>query len=677
MIYLVTPALFLTLDESEPLNYPAIMPSDISQLIQAGFEHHRSGRLQEAEAIYRSILKQQPGHPDALHLLGVMAHQIGRNETAVALIEDAIKANPGEADFYNNCGEAYRALGKYDLAMERYRQALAIKPDLAGAQNNLGNALKDMGRMEEAITCYEQTLAIDPGFAMAHNNLGIALKEMGRTEEAINHFEQAITTMPGYAEAHNNLGNALLELGRPGDAVSHYQQAIAIMPGYAEAHSNLGNALRALERMEEAINHYQQAIAIKPDFAMAHYNLGIALDESGRPEQALPSYERAIALRPDYAEAYHNIGFVQQELGRTQMAVTSYKKALSIKPNYAAVHLHLSMLIPGQDQITVIKQLLNNSSLPETDAALYQFALGNIYDNAEMYDEAFEHYKKANDLKRKTITYDPKYFSDYVDRLIASYTKSFFQDNTGHGSASILPVFIVGLPRSGTTLVEQIISSHPQVYGAGELESIARIEKSITARLEASGAYPESMRSCNEAVKHEFAEEYLQELQRFSQDATRITNKDPGNFHRIGLIKTLFPNVRIIHCRRNALDTCTSIYVNHFVRGNEYAFDLVELGKYYLEYERLMAHWNELFPAEIMTVQYEDLVKNLEESSRRIIDHIRVNWDDVCLDFHENRRAVRTASSSQVRRPLYNSSINRWRHYEKHLAPLEVILRGN
>jgi len=653
------------------------MSSDISQLIQTGFEHHRSGRLREAEAIYRSILKQQPGHPDALHLLGVMAHQIGRNETAVELIENAIKANPNEADFFNNCGEAYRALGKYDLAMERYRQALAIKQDFAGAINNLGNAMKDMGRPEEAIDYYEKVLDIDPNFVMARNNLGICLKEMGRKEEAVSLFRQAIAAVPGYAEAHNNLGNILQELGRLDESITHYQQAIAAMPGYAEAHSNLGNALRLLDRMEEAVKHYQQAIAIKPDFAMAHYNLGTALDESGRPEQAIPSYEQAIALRPDYAEAFHNLGFVQQELGRTDMAVTSYKQALSIKPDYAAVHLHLSMLIPGQEQITVIEQLLNNPSLPEKDAALYHFALGNIYDNAELYDEAFEHYKKANDLKRKTITYDPKYFSDYIDRVMATYTKSFFQDKTGHGAASELPVFIIGLPRSGTTLVEQIISSHPQVYGAGELESIAKIEKSIAVRLAASGAYPESMSSCNDAVKREFTEKYLQDLQRFSQDATRITNKDPGNFHRIGLIRTLFPSARIIHCRRNALDTCTSIYFNHFAKGNEYAFDLAELGKYYLDYDRLMAHWGELFSSEIMLVQYEDLVMNQEETSRRIIDHIRLDWDDRCLEFHENRRAVRTASSAQVRRPIYNSSINRWQHYEKHMAPLAAILREN
>lgn len=650
------------------------MPSDISQLIQTGFEHHRSGRLREAEAVYRSILKAQPRHPDALHLLGVIAHQIGKNEIAADLIENAIKANPNEPDFFNNCGEAYRALHQYDLAVTRYQQALAIRPDFAGAHNNLGNALKEMGRIEEAVTRYKQTLAIDPDFVMAHNNLGIALKELGRTEEAITCFERAIALMPGYAEAHNNLGNALQELGRTEAAVTRYRQAIALMPGYAEAHSNLGNALRTLDRFEEAIAHYKQASAINPDFAMAHNNLGIALDELGRPEQAIPAYERAITIKPDYAEACHNLGFALQELGRTDEAVARYEQGLAHQPDYAAVHLHLSMLRPRQNQITVIEQFLKNPSLPENDAALYQFALGNICNSSDLYDEAFEHYKKANDLKRRAIKYDPERFTAHVDRLIETYSESYFKDKAGYGSDSVLPVFIIGLPRSGTTLIEQILSSHPRVYGTGELESIARIEKTIAARLGAPDPYPECMSLCEAGVAREFAEDYLKELQGFSRDATRITNKDPGNFHRVGLIKTHFPRARFIHCRRAAMDTCVSIYFNHFAKGNEYAFDMVELGKYFLDYDRLMTYWRELFPSDILEVRYEELVMNQEKISRRLIDHIGLDWDGRCLDFHKNTRAVRTASSAQVRRPIYKHSINRWKHYEKHLAPLASVL---
>ncbi len=653
------------------------MSSTISELLKSGLEHHQAGRLQEAEAIYQSILKQQPRQADALHLLGVMALQIGKNDVAVNLIENAISIKPDEADFYNNCGEAYRALQKHDLAIDRYRQALALRPAFAGAHNNLGNAFKELGQLDEAINCYQQAIDSSPDFFMAHNNLGIALKDSGRIKDAIPHYEQALAIMPDYAEAHNNLGNALQQLGQAEDAITHYEKAITIIPAYAEAHSNLGNALKELDRQEEAIACYEQALAIKPDFAMAHYNLGIALDELNRPQQAIGHYEQAIAIKPDYAEAHNNLGFALQELGQRHDAIRHYETAIAIKPDYAASHLHLSMLNPKPEQITVIKQLLTNPAITATDATHYHFALGNIYNNAERFDEAFEHFHTGNDLHRSGVSYNAQDYSAYVDKLIATYTRSYFQKVSAYGADSDLPVFIIGMPRSGTTLVEQIISSHPQVYGAGELAIISGIEKHIASHIGTSSPYPECMSLCSDAIVDKYSAECLEKLRVYSDDANRITDKDPGNFHRLGLIKTLFPKARIIHCQRNALDTCVSIFFNYFGEGNEYACKLQELGQYYLDYQRLMAHWCSLFAAEIMTVQYEELVMNQKVISQQLIEHIGLEWDDTCLDFHLNKRAVRTASSGQVRQPLYTHSIDRWRHYEKQLLPLTEILRGN
>ena len=652
------------------------MPSNISQLIQTGLEHHQTGRLQEAETIYRSILKEQPKHPDVLHLLGVLSLQVGKSEIAVDLIESAIKVNPDEPEFYNMCGEAYRALNKHDMAITRYEQALAIKPDFAGAHNNLGNAFKELGRVEDAITHYEQAIAISPDFAISHNNLGIALKDLGRPEDAITHYEQAIAIMPNYAEAHSSLGNVLQELGRPEEAVTHHKQALAIRPDYAEAHSNLGNALKELGRPEDAITHYEQAIAIQPDFAMAHYNLGIALDELSRPEEAITRYEQALAIKPDYAEAHNNLGNALDELGRQEDAITHYEQALAINPDYAEAHRNLSKIKPKQEQVSIIEKLLKKPSLSETDEIHCHFALGNIHNNVKTFNKAFEHYNKANTLKRKSVIYDSQNYSANVDRLIKVYSNGYFQGTTACGSESELPVFIVGMPRSGTSLVEQIVSSHPQVHGAGELASFGRFEEAIAEQFKASNPYPECMALCNESVALGFSEKYLEELRNYSHDAKRITDKMPANFARIGLIKTLFPKARIIHCQRNALDTCTSNFLNYFAVGNEYSFDLLELGQYYLDYERLMAHWCSLFPTEILAVQYEDLVMNQEKISRQLIEHIGLEWDECCLNFHKNKRAVNTFSSMQVRQPIYAHSINRWKHYEKHLAPLIAILPG-
>jgi tetratricopeptide (TPR) repeat protein len=650
------------------------MSSNTSELIQTGLRLHQAGRLQEAETYYRAVIRKQPENPDAWHLLGVIAQQTGNDKVSAELAEKAINLRPDVPDYYVTCGEAYRAMRAYDSAMRCYEKALAINPGFAGAHLNLGNTLKEMGRVEEAIAHYEKAATLQPDFPVAHNNLGIALKDIGRTEDAIARFEKALAIAPGYFEAHNNLGNALLAQGRVDDAIARFEQAIAIQPKYAEAHSNLGNAFRQSGRLEDAIRQYQEAVNCRPDFAMGHYNLGIALEESGYAEEAIASYERALTIDPGFAEAHHNLGFALQDLGRKEEAIAGYRRAIDHKPGYASAYLHLSMIEPELELASAIEALLDQSSLDDNDAALCQFALGNIYHDAEQFERAFDHYLKANMLKRSSITYEPQSHTGFVDRLVKTYSQTYFRDQGPGGSDSELPLFIVGMPRSGTTLVEQIISSHPQVFGAGEVEFIGQIEERLARECGAQSEYPECMTLCSNEARGAMVQEYLEQIRRYSGEAIRITDKDPGNFHRIGLIKTLFPKARIFHCVRNSMDTCASIFFNHFSRGNEYAFNLEELGQYYIDYENLMAHWESLFPEEIMSVEYESLVANQEEISRRLIEHAGLEWDDRCLQFHENMRVVRTASSAQVREPIHARSVNRWKRYENQFLPLAKIL---
>ncbi len=619
---------------------PADLPVT-NQLIQSAVAQHQAGNLQEAEHIYQSILEEQPDNPDALHLLGLVAHQTGNNEVAIDLIEKAINVAPSVADFYNNCGEAYRMLHQYDVAITRYEQALAINPDYAEAHNNLGNALNESDQPEQAIVHFEQALAINPDLVEAHNNLGNSLNELGRKEEAIAHFERALVINPDYAEAHNNLGVILQDLDRTEEVVAHFEQALTIKPDHFPAHNNMGNTFKELGLYEEAIACYEQALVINPEFADAHNNLGVALQELGRKDDAITSFEQALVINPNYAEAYN----------------------------------HLAMIKPMQGQVPVIEELLINPATSETDAMHYHYALGKIYIDNATFARAFEHYQHANRIRRKSITYDPQSHSDFVDRLIDFYSIKYFQKKFAYEPDSELPVFIVGMPRSGTSLVEQIISNHLQVYGAGELGAFRQIEESMTKELETSSPYPDCMSLCNDVITHKLADVYLKELSAYSQDARRITDKMPDNFLRIGLIKTLFPKAKIIHCKRSALDTCTSIFLNYFVRGSEYSFDLNDIGQYYLDYERLMDHWNNLFPADIFNMQYEELVENQEANSRLLIGHLGLEWDEKCLDFHQNKRAVKTASNLQVRQPMYKHSINRWKHYEKHLESLIEVLQ--
>ena len=642
--------------------------------IQDGLAHYQAGRLQQAETIFQSILQEHPQHPDALHLLGVLKHRAGDHETAVGLIEEAIKSNPTAPAFFNNCGEVYRALQNYDSAIARYEQALILNPKYAEAFYNLGITLNQLGRHEEAIERYKQALVIKPDHHKAHNNRGNALRNLGRQEDAVTHYGQALAIRPNYAEAHYNLGNALQELGRHEEAIACYERAVSIRRDFAEAYNNLGNALHNLGRHAEAMAHIEQALALEPELAEAHSNRGNVLQELSRHDEAIASYEQALTLKPDFAEAHYNLGISLQDLGRQEDAIASYERALALKPDHAEARRSLTLIKPSPDQVPLLEQRLTDPSTSEEDAIHIHFALGDLLDQANSYTDAFEHFQKANTLKRNTINYDIRGHTAFVDRLIKTYTKSFFETNTARGSDSELPVFIVGLPRSGTTLVEQIVSSHPQVFGAGELGSLMSIEEGIAKEIETSRPYPEGISSCKDSVAAEFSTRYLRELREYSRAAIRISDKMPSNFLRIGLIKTLLPKARIIHCKRNALDTCTSIFLNYLVKGHDYSFDLEELGEYYLDYERLMRHWRGVLADEIFEVQYEELVTDQEPVSRQLIEHVGLEWDDACLDFHENKRAVKTASNLQVRKPIYKDSINRWRRYEKQLAPLVAML---
>jgi tetratricopeptide (TPR) repeat protein len=541
-------------------------------LLQNGLAYHQAGRLQEAETLYQSILQEQSQHPDALHLLGVIASQVGKYDLAVNLIENAIKINPTTPVFYNN----------------------------------LGNALKELGRQEDAFARYGQALAIKPDYAEAHNNMGITLQELGR--------------------------------------------------------------------VEETITHYEQALVLKPDYAEAYYNMGVALQELGRQEDAIACYEKALAINPDFTEAHSNMGKALHDLGRQDDAIASYEQALAIKPGNAEAYRYLSLIKPKQEQVSVIEKLLTTPTVSEKDAMHYHYALGNLDNDTKSFNSAFEHYLKANALKRKTISYDSQNHSAFVDSLIETYSENYFQEKTVYGANSEQPVFILGMPRSGTTLVEQVVSSHPQVYGAGELTLLRNIEIKIAEQFVTSSPYPECMTLCNDSITDKYSAEYLEGIASYSREAKRITDKLPSNFFRIGLIKTLFPKARIIHCKRNALDTCISIFNLYFPHGHSYSFDLTELGKYYLDYERLMSHWRNLFGSQIFEIQYEELVMNQEATSKQLIEYLDIEWNDECLNFHKNKRAVKTASNLQVREPIYSRSINRWKNYEKQLEPLKTML---
>jgi tetratricopeptide (TPR) repeat protein len=483
---------------------------------------------------------------------------------------------------------------------------------------------------------------------------------------------------PQSALAHFNAANALYELKRYEEALASYDRALAIQPDFANALSNRGNVLLELKRYEEALASYDRALAIRPDLAEAHLGRGTVLStfELKRYEEALASYDRALTIRPDFAEAHHARGTVLRTFGLIKEALPLLEKAVELAPQrgkFVCSLVESKRFVDGDPHLGLIETLARDiGSLSEEDQIYFHFALGKVYADLGQHERSFSHLIEGNRLKRKQIVYDEAVELAQLERMRALFTAEVMRKARSFGDPSTVPVFIIGMPRSGTTLVEQILAAHPMVYGAGELNdfeaAVASLRGSIAAR---SGLGREEL--------HQIGIRYLQRVRTIAPVVERITDKMPGNFRYVGLIHLALPNARIIHVRRDPLDTCLSCFSILFAHNYQpFSYDLAELGRYYRAYTALMEHWREVLPLEhVLEVQYEELVVNFEPLARRIVAYCGLEWDAACLEFHKTKRLVWTASAIQVRQPIYRSSIGRWRAYEDMLRPLSEALEGD
>jgi tetratricopeptide (TPR) repeat protein len=643
-----------------------------SRAIQTALAHHKAGRLQQAEAIYRQVLQTDPRHPDALHLLGLIALHSRNYAIASQLIGRAIDAGPSSQMHYN-LGIALQAEGKILQAIENYRQAVLLQPDFAEAHDNLGTALQDEGRLEDAVASHRRAISLKPGLAGAHFNIGNALQKLARPGEAIESYRQAIFLNPNFADAHGNMGNALRAQGRLNEALASYRKALSLKPDSAELHCNLGNVLRDQRRLDEAIIHYRRALSLKPDMAEAHCNLGLVLEAQDHKEEAIASCTSALALKPGLPEAHVALASIHLDHGEFEAARDALSRALESSPDCAnawAMLTKLRKMTPQDDWIESALRLLSKPALQRTDRIEMLYAVGKYYDDTGQFDLAFPAYREANVLQRRMQGgFDRTKCSGSVDATMAAYPAALLARRHAEASASERPVLVVGMPRSGTSLVEQIIASHPQAFGAGELGFWTR---------QAAQVHPPAIEHGNAMFIADAAAAYEQLLQRYSTEAIRVVDKKPENFFHLGLVHTVFPQASIIHLKRNPVDTCLSIHFHSFAPSHAYATDLDDLAFFYLEYSRLMQHWRESLPAgRILEVPYEELIEDQAEWSRRIIEFIGLQWDERCLEFYKTARKVGTPSNWQARQRIYRDSKERWRNYEAYVEPLLGLLTSD
>ena len=646
------------------------------QAIQRAMRLQKQGKLDKAGEAYQAILADQPDHFEATHQLGVIRYQQGLYAEALHYLSEAVSLKPTDIGVLTNFAVVLQSLGQAEEAVAAYDKALAVNPDLPEALYNRGNALRELKRPEEALASFDRAIAIKPQFGEAHNNRGNALRELNRPEEALASYDKALAIKPRLIDALYNRGSLLKELNRAEEALASYKKALAINPNYAAAHITCGSLLESLNRPDEALASYNRAIAIDPNIADAHIVRGDLLKKLNRPEEALASYDKAVAVSSDNALAHDRRGLVLVELGRLTEARNAHENAVALSPRKAPFYYNLTavkQLTLSDPVARAMKKLERDiASLDWEDQTTLHFALAKAFaDNAD-YKRSFRHLLDGNALKRTHVQYDESATLAAIDSLRATFTSKLMRTNQGLGEPSPIPVFVVGMPRSGSTLVEQVLCSHPKVFGAGEIPDFfkAAIEVGGT-NLEAlhfSGENPEVLGS----QLHQIGESYVRRIVRLAPAAERIVNKMPDNFRLAGLIHLALPNARIIHIRRDPVDTSVSCFSKLFVGANApFTYDLAELGRYYHSYDSLMAHWRELLPpSALLDVQYEDLVADIEGQAKRMIAHCGLEWDASCLDFYRTVRPVRTASAVEVRQPIYKTSVGRWRNYEPFLGPL-------
>ncbi len=679
----------------------------VLQALELANAHWNAGQAAQAEQLCLRVLEVAPLQHDALNLLGLMMHAYGMQDQAIDYIRKACQSPEAPALIFSNLAELYRQKGLLLEAEQAARLAVEQEPELVVAWSNLGIILQEAGKFTDSLECLEYVVSLQPDNAEAHNNLANTCQRLGYLQRARESYQRALELRPEYAEVYSNLTLLLSDLGCIDEAAASARRAIDINPQLADAYLNLANielsrmryadarhwvnsllefapqhvgGLTALaqimiidERYEDAVTFARKSLAITPDNANAHKVLGKARQGLGHYEEAEQAYNRAAELPGTVAEeALVARSVLLMEMGDKDAASAGFELALKRFPGshrIVAARCDNKFYQPGDPDIDVMEAALaREPALPLNEQMLLHFSLGKAYLDINESERAFFHLDRGNAIKRATFSYDAEQISVWMKSVADVFTPALMERFRGAGAASERPVFIIGMPRSGTTLVEQILASHPGVYGAGELGALGRA-------VVRGGRFPDDVANWGHSHFLNIGADYLEQISHLAPDALRVVDKLPGNFLYAGLIPLLMQGARIIHCRRDPVDTCLSCYSKLFSGEQLFAYQLDELGQFYLDYQALMTHFRQVLPPEcFIEVDYETVVDDLEGQARRLIDFIHLPWDDACLAFYETRRMVRTASVAQVRQPIYTSSRGRWHRHAAHLGPLLDVL---
>jgi tetratricopeptide (TPR) repeat protein len=635
-----------------------------------------AGDLVAAEARCRGALEAYPRDVNMRALLGALLIKLNRVPEAEAILQDVIAQAPTFAKPHEDLGQLLVQQNRPREALPHLQRATHLDPAMESAWFTLGKALALLGRGAEADQAFERCFALSPERRLMA--LAAEHQREGRLAEAEQLFRRILRHNPNNVDAMRLLALIVVKAGREAEAEGLLQRAISLAPDFLLAILDLGQIRKEQDRYAEALECFDRAIEIDPANPQAHYLRGSTLAPAAFTHEAIEAYERCIQLRPDHIGALLGLGHVLKAIGRYNDAVASYDACIRLRPDLGETYWSLANLKTYRFSDATVQEMerrVSSGGLTVQSEVNFLFALAKAHEDRGDYDRAWEYYRAGNTKQRATVSYDPVQTEVTNDRLIEVFSAEFLRSLPGVGEPDYAPIFIVGLPRSGSTLLEQILASHSHVEGTSELPYLGRVTHWLNRNRKEGVNYPEAVRELRPQDFTQLGKDYLGFAQIHRRSgAPRFIDKMPNNFPNIGLLSMILPNARIIDARRHPLDACLSCYRQLFAKGQAFTYDLTEIGEYYLQYQRMMDHWTQVLPGRVLTVQYEEVVTDFEAQVRRLLSFCGLNFEEACLRFYESDRPVRTPSSEQVRQPIYDRSVGHWRHFARHLDELITVI---
>jgi tetratricopeptide (TPR) repeat protein len=635
-----------------------------------------AGDLARAEARCRAKLEEFPRDVNLQALLGAVLVKLDRPAEAETALRRAIDLAPTFAKPYEDLGFLLLKQNRAGEAVAVLERATHLDPKLENAWFSLAKALIALGRGADADRAFEKCFELSPERRL----MAIAAEHQkeGRLEEAERLYRRVLRQRPRNVDAMRLLAAIAVKANRYDEAEMLLDRAISLAPDFLMAIMDLGRLRKEQDRYFEALECFDRVLELDPGNAQAHFLRGSTLGPAAFTHEAIEAYQKCLSVKPTHAGALLGLGHVLKAVGRYDEAVAAYNECIRVRPESGETYWSLANLKTHRfDEATVMEmeRRLEAGGLAVQSEVNFEFALAKAYEDRCDFERSWLHYSRGNRRQRGEVSYDPVHTESMNDRLVKVFSHEFFSTHAGVGHDDASPIFILGLPRSGSTLLEQILASHPQVEGTSELPYVGRVATWLNRNRADGVNYPEAVLELPAASFRSLGEDYLRYARVHRRlGAPRFVDKMPNNFPNVGFIATILPNAKIIDARRHPLDACLSCYRQLFAKGQAFTYDLTEIGEYYLQYQRMMDHWHEVLPGCVLTVQYEAVVGDVEAEVRRLLEFCELPWDDACLRFYESDRPVRTPSSEQVRQPIYDRSIGHWRNFEPHLGELIEVL---